>query len=213
MLVIQIIDRYERLDRPFQQDPFAETDEDHHDGEDAVRSWTKDRGKDREKDQRQCLLSDPLGGQPDHRWEISQTSRDPGATPVSPRLVGFVGALARGVVPVRASAAHHLKGFPSCDRSRKVVTASATPRLVGADTSRVTVARAKPSRSQRKIHRFRSRGISGISMIGDTCVKPLCAQPVWIVPRARGARARNLIEGHEDASVRHDVPPGTEPAS
>ena len=49
---MQILDRDQRLDRAIQQDQLAEPDEDHDEGEDAVRTRTQDRGKDREQDHR-----------------------------------------------------------------------------------------------------------------------------------------------------------------
>ena len=52
MQVMQIIDRDERLDRAVQQDRLAEPDEDHDEGEKAIRTRTQDRGQDREQDQR-----------------------------------------------------------------------------------------------------------------------------------------------------------------
>ena len=47
---MQIVDRDERFDRTIQQDQLAEPDEDHDQGEEAIRTRTQDRGKDREKD-------------------------------------------------------------------------------------------------------------------------------------------------------------------
>ena len=52
MQVMQIVDCDERLDRTLQQDRLAEPDEDHDEGEEAIRTRTQDWGKDREKDQR-----------------------------------------------------------------------------------------------------------------------------------------------------------------
>ena len=49
MQVIQIVDRYERLDRAFQKDPLAEPDEDHDDGEERRTDADPGSGQGRRK--------------------------------------------------------------------------------------------------------------------------------------------------------------------